>query len=755
MNSRSMNRSEDEEWFTSPKLESSFQTSSKRKKRLIMTKSSMVGALGVVPEETFNDDTHLNESQLAKLNMNSLQKWLRWTKKWAIFCNDKPVVSGSSMVIQWLYILIVLIYFFLSRDVDEENIYSFGIIMTAFLLIILVFQTFAFIHKGCHTMIFIDYSLIVILVCTEILEIKFRLQSNFNAKITETGIKILLGVNRVLRVIMVCRRMNDIMIIINNRLIMLIDFENKGPKEILLNLISKLPHEETFIIVTLHHVISLLEVLKIPKRLSKISNQIRSSTSLHNSSRLLNLQTYQKDINNEIKNDIDREIYNIIPDDEDIEKIFICEEIGEDLRYSKILSNIENLDFNIFELKSLSQGNELVLVINHLMEINQFFDKLKIVQEKFRKYSVVIQNLYNPVSYHNKTHAADVCQTTYYFLTYCDFYNIGEISDMEAAVLLISAFVHDTDHPGVNNLYLVNTRDKLALRYNDKSVLENHHISQAFNTMLKSKETSIYENFTNEQFKLYREYMIDLVLATDNANHVIMNDKLKRRKWWLDFDPKGEDKKLILSIIIHLSDISNPTKPWRLWYKWIDLLFLEFFKQGDREREKGLPITFLMDRNTTNIAKAQGGFIDHFVKPAYELIYDIMPNLELNMKFWESNKEQWALLEESYSVQNDPQVNFKNEIDIIDESEYIQTESEDDSISILQKDLKWRKRSIMVAKKKGSIVAHQFLKKPRMSNFEKGVIRTFTGESSDIQSISGNISNKKSSISGFEAISYK
>lgn len=55
--------------------------------------------------------------------------------------------------------------------------------------------------------------------------------------------------------------------------------------------------------------------------------------------------------------------------------------------------------------------------------------------------------------------------------------------------MLISAFVHDTDHPGVNNLYLVNTRDKLALRYNDKSVLENHHIAMAFNTMLKSNET--------------------------------------------------------------------------------------------------------------------------------------------------------------------------------------------------------------------------------------------------------------------------
>lgn len=113
---------------------------------------------------------------------------------------------------------------------------------------------------------------------------------------------------------------------------------------------------------------------------------------------------------------------------------------------------------------------------------------------------------------------------------------------MEACVMIISAMVHDTDHPGVNNLYLVNTRDKLALRYNDKSVLENHHIAVAFNTMLRSNETCIYENFSNDQFRNYRETMIDLVLATDNANHNTFIEELKKRQGSADFDPKNVDK---------------------------------------------------------------------------------------------------------------------------------------------------------------------------------------------------------------------
>lgn len=139
------------------------------------------------------------------------------------------------------------------------------------------------------------------------------------------------------------------------------------------------------------------------------------------------------------------------------------------------------------------------------------------------------------------------------------------MNDLEQCVLLISGFVHDTDHPGYNNHYMVNTRDRIALRYNDKSVLENHHISVAFSTMLKSSETRIFENFTNEEFKIMREYMIDLVLATDNIRHYSDLNYLKTRiNSMNDFDPSGKDKKAITNWMIHMADVSNPTKPWKL-----------------------------------------------------------------------------------------------------------------------------------------------------------------------------------------------
>ncbi len=97
--------------------------------------------------------------------------------------------------------------------------------------------------------------------------------------------------------------------------------------------------------------------------------------------------------------------------------------------------------------------------------------------------------------------------------------------------------------------------------------------------------------------------MINLVLSTDMSKHFSELGKFKARIASPEFDPLNQtDKDMLLQTLFHLADISNPTKPWALCQKWTDLLFVEFFKQGDLERAQGLPISYLMDRTTVNIA---------------------------------------------------------------------------------------------------------------------------------------------------------
>jgi hypothetical protein len=50
-------------------------------------------------------------------------------------------------------------------------------------------------------------------------------------------------------------------------------------------------------------------------------------------------------------------------------------------------------------------------------------------------------------------------------------YFIGFCNQKDCFSAIIAAAIHDIDHPGVNNAYLINTSSELALRYNDQAVL--------------------------------------------------------------------------------------------------------------------------------------------------------------------------------------------------------------------------------------------------------------------------------------------
>lgn len=48
--------------------------------------------------------------------------------------------------------------------------------------------------------------------------------------------------------------------------------------------------------------------------------------------------------------------------------------------------------------------------------------------------------------YHNKTHAADVCQTVYYFLKDGGMIDIAKLSNLETTAMIIASACHDFEH---------------------------------------------------------------------------------------------------------------------------------------------------------------------------------------------------------------------------------------------------------------------------------------------------------------------
>ena len=90
---------------------------------------------------------------------------------------------------------------------------------------------------------------------------------------------------------------------------------------------------------------------------------------------------------------------------------------------------------------------------------------------------------------------------------------------LEILSAIFASAVHDVDHPGLTNQYLINTSSELALMYNDESVLENHHLAVAFK-LLQNPDCDIFVNMSRKQKQTLRKMVIDMV--SDDQDHRVM-----------------------------------------------------------------------------------------------------------------------------------------------------------------------------------------------------------------------------------------
>jgi len=207
--------------------------------------------------------------------------------------------------------------------------------------------------------------------------------------------------------------------------------------------------------------------------------------------------------------------------------------------------------------------------------------------------------------------------------------------------------MHDFEHPGYNNAFLVATRHEIAILYNDSSVLENFHISTAWKLML-SAELDPFAGFSSEQYTEARATMVYAILGTDMKYHFDHLTKFKTRVSAGAFeDPDRKDVRLLLAMCMHSADVSNPAKKWHLSSEWSYRVMEEFFRQGEREAELGLPVSPFMDRIKTDIGKCQAGFISILIKPFFEEWANFLgpdnqhlfANVESNIRMWAEQGE--------------------------------------------------------------------------------------------------------------------
>ncbi|XP_032866845.1 calcium/calmodulin-dependent 3',5'-cyclic nucleotide phosphodiesterase 1A isoform X2 [Tyto alba] len=284
--------------------------------------------------------------------------------------------------------------------------------------------------------------------------------------------------------------------------------------------------------------------------------------------------------------------------------------------------DVDKWSFDVFALNEASGEHSLKFMMYELFTRYDLLSRFKIPIPNLISFAEALEVGYSKYKnpYHNLIHAADVTQTVHYIMIHTGI--MHWLTELEILAMIFAAAVHDYEHTGTTNNFHIQTRSDVAILYNDRSVLENHHVSAAYRLM-QEEEMNILANLTKDDWRELRSLVIEMVLSTDMSGHF---QQIKTMRHTLQ-QTEGVDKAKAMSLILHAADISHPAKSWELHYRWTMALMEEFFRQGDKEAALGLQFSPLCDRKSTLVAQSQIGFIDFIVEPTFSLLTDSMEKI--------------------------------------------------------------------------------------------------------------------------------
>ncbi|XP_077392695.1 dual specificity calcium/calmodulin-dependent 3',5'-cyclic nucleotide phosphodiesterase 1C [Festucalex cinctus] len=281
------------------------------------------------------------------------------------------------------------------------------------------------------------------------------------------------------------------------------------------------------------------------------------------------------------------------------------------------LKKVDQWSFDVFCLHEGTGEHALKFLVYELLTRYDLINRFRIPVPALVQFVEALESGYskhkNP--YHNLIHAADVTQTAHFLMLHTG--TMHWLSELEILAMVFAAAIHDFEHTGTTNNFHIHTRSEVTILYNDRSVLENHHVSAAYRLMA-DEDTNILVNLNKDDWRELRALVIEMVMSTDMSCHFQQIKTMRNVLAQSD----TVDKVKVLSLMLHAADISHPAKTWPLHYRWTHSLMEEFFRQGDKEVELGLPFSPLCDRKATMIAQSQIGFIDFIVEPTFSVLVD-------------------------------------------------------------------------------------------------------------------------------------
>ena len=308
-------------------------------------------------------------------------------------------------------------------------------------------------------------------------------------------------------------------------------------------------------------------------------------------------------------------------------------DLGQDL-------DIMSPDFNVLLIRDQAA---LKQVVSHIF-LTMVDQRIHMSKNILKEYVHEVAVHYRPNPFHNFHHAVTVLQFLAVMLKTTREHVV--FSEINVFAFLLSALVHDVDHPGKTNLFEINSGSALALLYNDLSVLENHHCSTAFRLMQKPG-TNILSRLPFDQKKEVRKTLISCVLATDMSKHSELIEDAKGRHIASDRPLDAADQQFFGKLFLHAADLSGPTKEFLVAREWASRVTEEFNAQVLVEVDLGLPVlSFMAAADEKTFLKNEIGFSGFFVAPLWRIVSKLCPELEYVHSQLERNINQYKSLRE-------------------------------------------------------------------------------------------------------------
>ncbi|KAG7372034.1 adenylate/guanylate cyclase [Nitzschia inconspicua] len=154
----------------------------------------------------------------------------------------------------------------------------------------------------------------------------------------------------------------------------------------------------------------------------------------------------------------------------------------------------------------------------------------KVVDEQLGKYIMNIADTYNPNPFHNVEHASHVALSVTKLLSHMESSSKLSLDDLTTQfVVILTALIHDADHPGVGNQQLVKEGHPLSKTY-PTSIAERHSLELSWQLLYQDcyheLRRAIYT--TVAEFEHFRQLLVHSVLVTDIMDKDLQHERKER-----------------------------------------------------------------------------------------------------------------------------------------------------------------------------------------------------------------------------------